>query len=181
MDKLGSDQALEADCPDIVQKIPAAAYFEGFLVIQSDRPLDVTAVYTTAGLDAAGHITGPNSINEQQIRASCPRKTQDVFTISNEFAGNDLDKRDEERTYGSVVGTYGSTCHDGFHREQCLVSVVDTPHCEGVCTEIQRWTSPNTSDCRCTVHYHTAADWQKGIHVNIEITETQNVRPVRCP
>jgi photosystem II stability/assembly factor-like uncharacterized protein len=182
MDELGSDQALEADCPDIVQKIggwpatPAgpAAYFEGFLVIQSDRPLDVTAVYTTAGLDAAVHITGPNSINVQQIQASCPRKTQDVFTKSDEFAGDrcwPLGPLHEDRTYGSA-------CDAGFHREQCLVSVFDA--CD-VCTAIQHWTSPDTSDCRCTVHYHTPEDCSKHIRANIEITETQNVRSVRCP
>jgi hypothetical protein len=173
-DNIGPDHALEVDCIDIRTRIPSVLlepYLEGFLVIQSDRPLDVTAVYTTAGLDAAGTITGPNNINVQQIRASCPRKTQDVFTTSNEVAGNTLDGVEGDRTYGSA-------CHDGFHREQCLLSVVEA--CD-VCTAIQRWTSPNTSDCRCTVHYHTPQDLLKHIRVNIEITETQNVRPVRCP
>lgn len=50
---LGSDLALEIDCPvimDILRKIPYEKEFaKGFVVIETDVELDVVAVYTAAG------------------------------------------------------------------------------------------------------------------------------------
>jgi len=48
--KLGPDQALEIDCPDILKHAEAKADFlKGFVVIESEVELDVVAVYTAAG------------------------------------------------------------------------------------------------------------------------------------
>jgi hypothetical protein len=48
--KLGPDEALEIDCPDIHKLAERAADFmKGFVVIESETELDVVAVYTAAG------------------------------------------------------------------------------------------------------------------------------------
>jgi hypothetical protein len=47
--KLGPDQALEIDCPDILRHADSKGFLKGFVVIESDLELDVVAVYTTAG------------------------------------------------------------------------------------------------------------------------------------
>jgi hypothetical protein len=48
--QLRQDQALEIDCPDIVQLSPIRADFiKGFVVIKSRIELDVVAVYTASG------------------------------------------------------------------------------------------------------------------------------------
>jgi hypothetical protein len=48
--KLGPDEAMEIDCPDI-RKLARTddAFLKGFLVIESETELDVVAVYTAAG------------------------------------------------------------------------------------------------------------------------------------
>jgi hypothetical protein len=54
-DKLGPDEALEADCEDLKRTIfrngLPAPYIKGFVVIRSEESLDVTGVYTTRSLD----------------------------------------------------------------------------------------------------------------------------------
>ena len=48
--KLGPDEALEIDSPDIFKLAEAKADFlKGFVVIESEVELDVVAVYTAAG------------------------------------------------------------------------------------------------------------------------------------
>jgi len=47
--KLGPDEALEIDCPDIMRHADAEGFLKGFVVIESDLELDVVAVYTTTG------------------------------------------------------------------------------------------------------------------------------------
>jgi hypothetical protein len=50
--KLGPDEALEIDCPDIFKHAEYKADFlKGFVVIESQVELDVVAVYTAAGRD----------------------------------------------------------------------------------------------------------------------------------
>jgi len=56
--KLGPDEALEIDCPDIhnpqIFRFPQpirAGFLKGFVVIESDVELDVVAVYSTSGKD----------------------------------------------------------------------------------------------------------------------------------
>jgi hypothetical protein len=47
--KLGPDEALEIDCPDIERHAGAERFLKGFVVIQSPAELDIVAVYTAAG------------------------------------------------------------------------------------------------------------------------------------
>ncbi len=50
--RLGPDEALEIDCPDIHKLAEHSAEFmKGFVVIESETELDVVAVYTAAGRD----------------------------------------------------------------------------------------------------------------------------------
>jgi hypothetical protein len=57
-EKLLPDEAMEVDCEDIARRLfPSglpAPLIEGFVVVESDSSLDVTAVYTTAALDDEG-------------------------------------------------------------------------------------------------------------------------------
>jgi hypothetical protein len=53
--RLGPDEALEIDCPDIRRLVETDADFlKGFVVIESEVELDVVAVYTAAG--ATGQV-----------------------------------------------------------------------------------------------------------------------------
>jgi len=68
---LGYDEALQSDCPDLRRRlIPGgtAPLIEGFLVIQSDQSLDVTAVYTTAAIDGSGNPTTHTSVDIEQVK-----------------------------------------------------------------------------------------------------------------
>jgi CARDB len=47
--KLGPDEALEIDCPDILKHARARDFLKGFVVIETSFELDVVAVYTAAG------------------------------------------------------------------------------------------------------------------------------------
>lgn len=48
--RLGPDEALEIDCPDIRQHIqPDTDFFKGFVILESEAELDVVAVYTASG------------------------------------------------------------------------------------------------------------------------------------
>jgi hypothetical protein len=71
-DRLGPDEALKTDGDELAARLfPGglpAPVIEGMLVIQSERPLDVTAVYTTNALDAEGLLAGHSSIHVEQIR-----------------------------------------------------------------------------------------------------------------
>ena len=54
-DNLDPDQALKTDCADIVERVfdgsrPADA-FEGFVLIRTERPLEVTAVYSSGAIE----------------------------------------------------------------------------------------------------------------------------------
>ena len=71
-DRLGPDQALEVDCGELPPNgkefvfsppPPSTPYMKGYLVVFSNRSLDVTAVYTQATARR-----GPVSIDVEQIR-----------------------------------------------------------------------------------------------------------------
>lgn len=50
VDTLRGDEALNVDCIDVAKRAAlGAASFEGFVVLKSQRSLDVTAVYTVPG------------------------------------------------------------------------------------------------------------------------------------
>jgi Concanavalin A-like lectin/glucanases superfamily len=44
--RLGPDEALEIDCPDIMKRARARGFLKGFVVIESGLELDIVAVYT---------------------------------------------------------------------------------------------------------------------------------------
>lgn len=44
--RLGPDEALEIDCPDIMKRVRTKDFLKGFVVIESGLELDVVAVYT---------------------------------------------------------------------------------------------------------------------------------------
>ena len=75
-DKLEYDQALAADCEDIKRRVFGGSlpgpFIEGFVVIQSPRSLDVTAVYSTATV-RDGVADENSSIHVEQIRERPPR------------------------------------------------------------------------------------------------------------
>jgi hypothetical protein len=108
---------------------------------------------------------------------TCPPPSTPVTTIlfskSNEFAGNNCGGQNVDRTYGGM-------CSNGFHREQCQVTTVDS--CGSECNAAARWANSNSADCTCIVHFNTPSDCFKGIHVNINITQTSNTtaRPTGC-
>lgn len=70
-DVLKYDQALAVDCPDLQRRFHPDGlpdgYIEGFVVIQSPRSLDVTAVYSTAALGASGRIETHSGIDVERV------------------------------------------------------------------------------------------------------------------
>ncbi len=86
IDRLGTDEALKADCDDLRARLfdtasPDSSFFEGYLVVQTPRRLDVDAVYT------AGQPSGVNSIHVEEVTERDLRsrlsieKRADVFDI----------------------------------------------------------------------------------------------------
>ena len=67
---LRPDGALAVDCMDIQRQLGRfpTPYFEGNVVIQSRESLDVSAVYTSAALDANGRVTAQSGIDVEEIR-----------------------------------------------------------------------------------------------------------------
>ena len=86
-DELGPDQALEVDCEEInnpgaftFQTPPAAKpYMKGFVIIESERSIDVTAVYTLAIMvEVEGEVQPfAVSIDVEEIRERKRRKRRD--------------------------------------------------------------------------------------------------------
>lgn len=83
--KLDYDEALEVDCDDIAVEafdgqLPAS-FIKGFVVVQSTGELDVTAVYTSAGLDKKSEVTSVTSMDVEQIRTrkiGAPKQCPDL-------------------------------------------------------------------------------------------------------
>lgn len=81
-DVLGPDEALEVDCTDIRRRVFPTGfpepYIKGFVVIKSDRSLDVTAVYTVNGLERAKEpcctYDEPGRCDRQCAKDPCRRK-----------------------------------------------------------------------------------------------------------
>ena len=70
-DVLDYDEALKTDCEDIRRKVFPngfpSDYIEGFVIIQSEESLDVTAVYTTAQISRTNEAEKHTSIDIEQI------------------------------------------------------------------------------------------------------------------
>ncbi len=69
---LGADRALAIDCEEIRRLVFGGAFpapfIEGFAIIESTDSLDVTAVYTTADLDAEALPSQQRGIDVEQVR-----------------------------------------------------------------------------------------------------------------
>ena len=68
--ELGPDEALEVDCEEIPTEFfggPVAPYVKGFLIVESEESLDVTAVYTAGDLPA-GAVSSVQSSDVEKIR-----------------------------------------------------------------------------------------------------------------
>jgi hypothetical protein len=84
---LDADEAMALDCVEFSELVPGAAFFEGFVVIQSPASLDVTAVYTVTGRDR----TQP-SIDVEQI----PERVRELLTSSLQGLAQDEEVTPEE-------------------------------------------------------------------------------------
>ena len=73
-DVLTAGRALKVDCVIIRERFKGTLddllrpYFEGFVIIQSRKSLDVTALYTAASLDGGGLAKNHSSIDVEQVR-----------------------------------------------------------------------------------------------------------------
>ena len=74
---LNPDQALEIDCPQIMNALPAPqpAFVKGYVVIESDVELDVVAVYT----GTQGASWPLNSFHTERVEARCVPVCEDLF------------------------------------------------------------------------------------------------------
>lgn len=87
-DELAYDEALQTDCRELRRKlVPTgeAPFIEGFLVVQSRGRLDVTAVYTTAAVDADGEPTAHSSIDVEPIAERDRRLDLEVTKRADHF------------------------------------------------------------------------------------------------
>jgi CARDB len=73
-ESLTADQALKVDCDEIRILLKGqftSGFVEGFVIVDSDMPLDVTGVYTSASIDRAGTILQSgidvNQVSESQV------------------------------------------------------------------------------------------------------------------
>ena len=97
------------------------------------------------------------------------------FSEQRVFAGNDC-LNGTNRSY-----TYGAQCDGGFQRDEPAASHMTVDDSCDVCTATPSWTNPaDPSDCRLNIFFYTPADCFKGIHVDINITESPVV-PQGCP
>ena len=76
--KLGPDQALEIDCPDIFKRTQTKGFVKGFVVIQSPVQLDVVSVYTALGDTGVVRTLHIATVQPRRV-ATCPDLT--VVTI----------------------------------------------------------------------------------------------------
>jgi hypothetical protein len=71
--KLGPDEALEIDCPDIRSHAQVHQEFlKGFVVIESDSELDIVAVYTAAGEDGQVETIEIERVPARRTQAGLP-------------------------------------------------------------------------------------------------------------
>lgn len=76
--KLGPDQALEIDCPDIVEHTEVrAGFLKGFVVIESKVELDVVAVYTAAGATEQVETLDVERVSPRQVGLPPPSEQRE--------------------------------------------------------------------------------------------------------
>ncbi len=85
---LGPDEALEIDCPDVMERLKASGttpptFVKGWVVIETEEPLDVVAVYGTA--QSAGNPL--NAFHTERVQPRCLPACEDFgFDISTGIA-----------------------------------------------------------------------------------------------
>jgi hypothetical protein len=76
--ELAPDEALEVDCDDVRREAFGGqfpdSFIKGFIVIESEGELDVTAVYTAAGLDPDSKVTSVTSIDVDRVLGRRPQR-----------------------------------------------------------------------------------------------------------
>lgn len=75
--RLGPDQAIEIDCPEILRLGEAEGFSKGFVVIKSGHVLDVVAVYTAAGATGLVEAIEIERIPARRPSPGCPDLTVD--------------------------------------------------------------------------------------------------------
>ncbi len=86
IDRLGTDEALKADCDDLTERLfdgssPGDGFYEGYLVVQTPRRLDVDAVYT-AGVEGGVRSIHVEEVTERDLRTKLSvDKRADVFEV----------------------------------------------------------------------------------------------------
>jgi hypothetical protein len=104
--KLGPDEALEIDCPDIRRHAETDADFlKGFVVIESDVELDIVAVYTAAG--ATGQV---ETFHTERV---APRRHEvglpDLVPVPDPQPGVGFCRRDERGNLIVTVSNQGTS------------------------------------------------------------------------
>ncbi len=86
IDRLGTDETLKADCDDLRDRLfdrqsPARGFFEGYLVVQTPRRLDVDSVYTAGG-EAGVRSIHIEEVTERDLRTALSiTKKADVLEV----------------------------------------------------------------------------------------------------
>ncbi len=82
--KLGPDEALEIDCPDVMERLrnaqtKPAEFVKGWVIIETENPLDVVAVYGTSA-SVGGAL---NALHTERVEPRCLPVCEDFgFDIS---------------------------------------------------------------------------------------------------
>jgi hypothetical protein len=101
--RLGPDQALEIDCPDIRERARVSDDFlKGFVVLESDVELDVIAVYTAAGGDGQLEAIDVKCVPPRRAEAGLP----DLIPVPD--PDTEFCKRDEPGNLIVTVRNQGS-------------------------------------------------------------------------
>ena len=99
-DTLAYDEALATDCEDLRTRLFPDGFpggiIEGYVVIQSPRPLEVDVVYTTGSVDERGRVGSITSIDVERVRErdraeGCDlelEKTAEVFDFPQNLPDN---------------------------------------------------------------------------------------------
>jgi hypothetical protein len=102
--RLGPDEALEIDCPDIREHARAGDEFlKGFVVLQSEVELDVVAVYTAAGGEGQVETIDIERVPPRRAKAGLP----DLIPLPDPETG--FCKRDERGNLIVTVKNQGSS------------------------------------------------------------------------
>lgn len=105
---LQADQAVEIDCPTIRRRVADEELFhKGFVVIVSEEPFDVVAVYTTST-----RITSPEEIETMDIERVKPRRIDDPSVL--------LEENTEAATCDGGVGCCCQSSADCATGHQCI-------------------------------------------------------------